>query len=607
MEDESNKKITVSLLGDVIVRPPVTQGRMGKQLLALLILARRLPEFQKNGEVSRNWLAENLYPEEYARDRGYARDLLRHVADGFAIELRNKLESARDYLVLPAGEVNADIDDFYYAFAQQEYQRMADLWRGSLLEGWTHSWQQSEWYKTIRRDLDCIYLKALYQLADRELSKRQEARSAGYSVEKVEEYRQSALKLLSRAIEHMKLALWEDVESGSISMIAKNIERLHDDLQVATSPSFPGTIGSVPPRQGGRSARAASRSFPGTIGSAPPPPALFIGREDELRDIKLHLRINEPANIPNRVQVLTAVRGWPGVGKTTLTAAIAHDPDIIAAFPDGILWKSLGQAPNILSELTTWGRELGNDRIGNSQSIAEASESLRALLQKQRMLLIVDDVWETEHARPFIVGGTGCAMLITTRDSEVARDLAPMPQDVYVLRVLIDEHAFELLQILAPTVVAQYPEQCRELVHALEGLPLALQVAGRLLNAEADHGWRIDNLLKELRSGAEMLGLKVPADCAELVKETTPTIAILLQKSTDRLDPQTRDCFALLGAFAPKPATFDIDALDAVWKDVSDYRSILNTLLDRGLLERFEADCFQMHALLVIHARSLLG
>jgi hypothetical protein len=223
------------------------------------------------------------------------------------------------------------------------------------------------------------------------------------------------------------------------------------------------------------------------------------------------------------------------------------------------------------------------------------------------MLLIVDDVWEPAHVMPFKVGGQNCALLITTRVNSVAHDLAPTPDAIYCLPVLTDEKALELLQILAPKVVARYPESSLELIHELEGLPLALQVAGHLLNVEANYGFEVTDLLAELHEGAKLLAAKAPADRIDLANETTPTIAALLQKSTDCLDEHTRECYAFLGAFAPKPATFDLDAMKAVWL-VDDPKPITRTLVDRGLLEPLGETApgrFQMHALLVMHARSL--
>ncbi len=337
-------------------------------------------------------------------------------------------------------------------------------------------------------------------------------------------------------------------------------------------------------------------------GSAPRPPSLVIGREDDLHQLKVRLsKAGQTAP-----QILTAIRGWPGVGKTTIAAMLAHDTDIATTFPDGVLWTSFGPQPKLFSELAAWGRALGNDDLLRATTLEEASAQLAALLRNKRMLLIIDDVWEAEHAVPFKVGGRGCATLITTRENKVAQSLAPTANDIYRLPVLTDDKALELLQALAPSVISAYPAESRELVHDLEGLPLALQVAGHLLQAEASYGFGVSDLINELREGAALLEAKAPADRTDLANETTPTIAVLLQHSTDRLDDASRECYAYLGVFAPKPATFDLEALKDVW-DVEDPKSTVRILVDRGLLEFVpELERYQMHALLVAHAKSLL-
>jgi hypothetical protein len=337
--------------------------------------------------------------------------------------------------------------------------------------------------------------------------------------------------------------------------------------------------------------------------STPPPPNLIVGREEALSELKMRLGIGKKTN-PS-TQILTTVRGWPGVGKTTIASAIAYDPEVIMAFPDGILWASLGQKPDLLSELARWGKELGADDVIKIPTIAKASERLAGLLHDKRMLLIVDDVWNSVDAIPFRVGGSGCAILFTTRETSVAQALAPTPHAIYVLPVLTDQKSLELLQTLAPAVFAEHPAQCLELVHTLEGLPLALQVAGRLLNTESNYGFGVLDLLTELRDGVRLLQSQAPFDRTELVSQTTPTIAVLLMKSTDRLDENTRERFAYLGAFAPKPAHFDLSAMKAVWK-IEDPKPTVRQLVDRGLLEFVpEINRYQIHALLVAHAKSL--
>jgi hypothetical protein len=157
-----------------------------------------------------------------------------------------------------------------------------------------------------------------------------------------------------------------------------------------------------------------------------------------------------------------------------------------------------------------------------------------------------------------------------------------------------------------PLVAEKYPLECHQLVSDLEGLPLALRVAGRLLEHEANAGFDVTETFTRLRTQADLLKEKAPEDRFDPRTGTTPTIEVLLQKSTDRLDDATREYFAYLGAFAPKPATFDLSAIKDVWA-VADPKPIVLSLVDRGLLEPIPAlGRFWMHAVLVLHATALL-
>lgn len=344
----------------------------------------------------------------------------------------------------------------------------------------------------------------------------------------------------------------------------------------------------------------------GRIGVSPPPPRLLIGRSRELLEIKR--RIVHAAELRSpKSQAVTVVRGWPGVGKTSLMCGIAHDPEVTAAFRDGILWVSLGQAPNLAAELATWGRAAGCEEFSQALTLRQAQAILAARLRERSVLLIVDDVWEAEHATLFCVGGQGCATLVTTRDRHLAESVAPSAGDVYKLDVLSEEAGLEVLSALAPNVVNDHRAECRSLVRELEGLPLALQVAGRLLKAEAGRGWDVKDLVRELRDdAAPLLDAAAPADMADVDSRNIPTVTALFRKSTDRLDEATRERFAYLAAFAPKPATFLADDAAAVWDvDAEEAKRTLDTLIDRGLVEPLGDSQFCIHALLKVHAKSL--
>jgi nucleoside phosphorylase len=337
----------------------------------------------------------------------------------------------------------------------------------------------------------------------------------------------------------------------------------------------------------------------------PHAPDHFVGRADDIKALKGRLGIGGDTPGATRTQVLTAVRGWPGVGKTTVATWLARGADVRHTYPDGVLWVSLGESPNLIGELARCGRYLGTDSILGVPTVAEAADQLTKLLRGKRVLMVVDDVWEPGHAAPFRQAApAGSAILVTTRQSAIADQLGPGSDGVYNLRVLDERHGLDLLRALAGDVVAAHPDECLELVRVLECLPLALHVAGRLLAAEHRNGWGVGDLLADLRGPAsQLLSAPAPLDRADRATSVIPTVEMLLRRSTDRLDQETRERFAWLGAFAPKPATFALDAMQAVW-DVPDARPTVRELVARGLLEP-AGNRFQMHALLVAHARGL--
>jgi hypothetical protein len=341
--------------------------------------------------------------------------------------------------------------------------------------------------------------------------------------------------------------------------------------------------------------------FPKPPGLAPPfPDLLFLGRDAAMSDVKALLGITRGTGPQSRLAV---VRGWPGVGKTTLVSVLSRDPDVGEIYPDGVLWASLDQTPQLMSIFASWGRALGRDDLLRIAAPREAVEQLAGLIRQKRMLLIVDDVWDAGHAAYFLqTQGPQCGMLITTRLPEVAQSIAQREEAIYTLPVLEEDDALQLMRLLAREVVERHEDECRELVNDLECLPLALHVAARLLRSESKLGWGVAELLSEIRAGAKIIEAQAPADRVESGR--IPSVQALLQKSTDVLDAHTRDCFAFLGAFAPKPATFDLAAMKAVW-EVDDPKPIVRLLAGRGLLEPVAGGRFQMHALLVAHARSL--
>lgn len=339
----------------------------------------------------------------------------------------------------------------------------------------------------------------------------------------------------------------------------------------------------------------------GLVALTPPLPPLLVGREGDLHNLRQRLGAG------GERRALTVVEGWPGVGKSTLSATLAHDPAIAGDFPDGVLWATLGQSPNKLAELLLWADALRLTTPPNPTP-ALLSRQIGAALRGRRMLLIVDDVWRPGDAAPFLVGGPHCATVLTTRSDPVALALAPAARDLYRLSPLEPDDGLRLLEVVSPQTVQQHPEASRQLVSDLGGLPLALRVAGRLLETEARLGGDTAQLLDELRQGAGLLEAEAPLDRLDGLEggpQTLPTVAALLRQSTDGLEAADRRRFALLSLFMPKPGSFDLEALAALW-ETPDPKPTVRRLLGRGLLEPTGGGRFQIHALLTLHARTLL-
>ncbi|HMA35945.1 MAG TPA: NB-ARC domain-containing protein, partial [Chloroflexia bacterium] len=149
---------------------------------------------------------------------------------------------------------------------------------------------------------------------------------------------------------------------------------------------------------------------------APARPAAFVARPAELQRLRHHLR----AGPPGRPLALTTA--WPGAsggGKTTLAAALGHDPEVRRAFPAGILWVTLGPAPNLLAVLTDLVAALIGERPFFGDADAAAAQ-LDRLVAARRCLLVLDDVWAIGHLTAFPLLRDPRALVITTHFPDLA-------------------------------------------------------------------------------------------------------------------------------------------------------------------------------------------
>jgi hypothetical protein len=336
----------------------------------------------------------------------------------------------------------------------------------------------------------------------------------------------------------------------------------------------------------------------------------FLGREANLQDLKERLGIASSGAPAAGVPRLVAVRGWPGVGKTSIVLRLAHESDVLERFCDGVVWTSLGEdveASMLIDKIARCCQHFGSSAALAARKPAEASEELMDLLRHKQVLLIVDDVWDLEDAAFFQKATPPFgALLITTRERRTAEDLAR--DNVCHLPELEENDALELLDRLAPGLVTQYRNLCTVLIRNLGCLPLGIHVAGMMMARERGIGLDVEGLLAELCADTSMiLTEKAPTDRVDLDGYVRPTVQYILQRSVERLEVRTRFCFACLSMFPPKPNTFGLAAMQAMWgASDSEAKSTVRELVARGLLEPVGGYRYQMHDLLLALARRLV-
>jgi WD40 repeat protein len=261
---------------------------------------------------------------------------------------------------------------------------------------------------------------------------------------------------------------------------------------------------------------------------------------------------------PGRTQpvaITTALQGAGGVGKTTLAAALCHTPAVINAFPDGILWVTLGETPRLMDAL----RKLCDALAPERPSFVDEEQgaiALTSLLHDRRCLIVLDDVWKPEHLRPFFRGTTTCTWLITTRNASVAAPARPVLVDTMTIG-----EAVQLLISRLPNVPADLTP-FRRLAQRLGAWPLLLELAGSALWARVERGEPLAAALHAIHKLLDKRGV-VAFDQRD-AQERHQAVATTLALSLNLLSPEERTAYTDLAVF-PEDVDVPLVALGRLW------------------------------------------
>ena len=289
----------------------------------------------------------------------------------------------------------------------------------------------------------------------------------------------------------------------------------------------------------------AESEIPASTGRPPPiaisrplqlPPALhtFIRRSGLLKKLD---RLLQPG------KGMVALHGTAGVGKSIIAVHAAHQ--WAKRFRDGVLWLDLRRqqdvAPALRKIAAAWGYAQEADRRDDVEELAAV---VRTVLQNRQALIVLDNV-EDIHPDRFkllLTGASECVTLVTSR-----RLFPQLPRYADVLHVglLDDSDAGALLsRILGQPADADEKGARLQLVRRLGGLPLALDIAARRMEAQR---WAATQMLDRL-AGAEQTVAALALPLAE--DDRRDSVAEAFASSYALLDEELQRIFRALAVMA---------------------------------------------------------
>ena len=254
-----------------------------------------------------------------------------------------------------------------------------------------------------------------------------------------------------------------------------------------------------------------------------------------------------------------ALVGSGGFGKTTLAASLCHDDDVVMACDGGILWVTLGEQPSPVRELG----KLYSALTGETRTFYDADDAaiqVFARLENKRCLLVIDDVWDVDHVKPFLRPAGGTTRLLTTRLVQVSGEVAEKEYRIPIAE-LTPEQSVELLTSRLDTAGIK-AERFRSLANRLGEWPLLLELANSTLREQVQFDETVEGALKWVNQSLDEAGVTAfdRADAAARNQAIAKTLEISLAGLGDM-----RERCLELSVFA-EDADVPLSLAAAVWK-----------------------------------------
>ncbi|WP_370383500.1 helix-turn-helix domain-containing protein [Catenulispora sp. GAS73] len=347
-------------------------------------------------------------------------------------------------------------------------------------------------------------------------------------------------------------------------------------VRASTRPAGPGPAGTIP-----------------VVAQLPLDVPCFAGRRPELAWLNAQI-----AEVRRNVEAVTvlSLSGVAGGGKSALAVHWAHT--VRNQFPDGQLYVDMretdtGRKP-VMRSLTDVVTALGPAPEDLPNTLDALIGTYRTLMADRRMLVVLDNVDDSDQVRPLLPGAAGSVVVVTSRGPLVGLVAAEGAQPLTIgLPSWPDARELLARRIGADRVRAE-PEAAEEIIGRCARLPLALAVIAaraavrpeaplRTLAAELDgsvglHAFTVDDASTDIRGTFRSALRSLPRDAVRL--------------------------FRLLGRSGTGHLTVDA-AAEQTGMSSSRIRGAFDALVREHIMAESDPGRFGSHALLLAYAREL--